>query len=109
MSRDQLVTMLELRADLCYPLPTDLVELATRATTNTSIARALESLNAFQRLVAEALAALPASASVAELAGLLGPEVDLDAITDAVADLRSRALLWGEDRQLQLVRAAREF
>lgn len=108
LNRDELVDLLQARPDLCYPAPADPVELAARATTATSVGRALESLNAFQRVVAEAIAALPAPVGIAEVAALLGPAGEQAAVEAAVAELRRQALLWGEDEQIQLVRAVRE-
>jgi hypothetical protein len=106
LSRDHLVDLLDLRPDLTFPRPADLVELATRSTTTTSVARALESLDAYQRLVTEAAAALATPTSVAEIASLLdsGP----DDVAGAIAALRDRALVWGPDDALNLVRAVRE-
>jgi hypothetical protein len=101
-----LETLLELRPDLTYPLPQNLTELANRATTLTSTGRALDELDAWQRLVAEALAALPdpsTADAVAELVG--GPR---PAVVAALADLRVRALVWGAEDALHLVRTARE-
>ena len=47
---DQLTTLLDQREDLGEPVPHDLTELASRATTTSSLARVLEHLNAFQRV-----------------------------------------------------------
>jgi hypothetical protein len=107
LDRAALVAVLELRPDLSYPLPRDLAELSTRAGTLTSTGRALESLNAWQRDVCEAVAALPDPADVVEVADLMGQPADV--VASAVDDLRQRLLLWGEDDQLHLVRAAREY
>ena len=67
--------------------------------------RALDGLNAWQRVVAEALAALPDPAALPALCELL--HADPEAAAGAVADLRDRALLWG-DEDLHLVRAVRD-
>ena len=105
LDADELATLLRLRPDLTYPLPHDLAELSTRSTTTTSIARAVDGLDAWLRLVAEALAACPDSSSVDDVAALTGhPE----AVPPAVDQLRQRALLWGGDDQLHLVRPVRE-
>lgn len=87
-------------------MPTDVAELSTQATTNGSVARALDGLNAWQRLVAEGLAALPDPAALPDLADLL--HADRDACAAAVGDLRDQALLWGDDDEVHLVRAARD-
>jgi hypothetical protein len=102
---EQLTELLRLRPDLTYPLPHDLAELSTRSTTTTSVARAVDALNAWLRVVAEALAACPDASSTDDVAALVGhPE----AVRRAVDDLRRRALLWGADDQLHLVRPVRE-
>ena len=57
-------------------------------------------------MVVEALAALPDPTTSAELTALLAGEPD--AVTRALDELRARALLWGDDDQLHLVRPVRE-
>lgn len=101
-----LADLLTHRPDLVDPAPRDITELAITSTTAASIARALDQLDAWQRLVAEALAALPDPTSVDEVATLLDGAAD--DVTRAVADLRARALLWGHDEDLHLVRPVRE-
>ncbi|SDR84384.1 Helicase conserved C-terminal domain-containing protein [Friedmanniella luteola] len=105
LTADQLADLLRLRPDLTYPLPHDLTELGSRSTTPTSVARAVDGLDAWCRLVAEALAACPDPASTADVSALLGEPA---AVTRAVDALRRRALLWGADDQLHLVRPVRE-
>ena len=94
------------RPDLADPAPRDIAELVSRSTTSLSTARALESLNCWLRTAAEGLAALPDPASVATLADLLGESPTI--VAHAVAELRARALVWGSDQALHLVRPARE-
>jgi Helicase conserved C-terminal domain len=106
MSVEQLSSLLELRADLVDPMPQDIAELASRSTTSSSIARAIDELSIWLRTVAEALSALPDPASVAELAIMLGQP--RPTVAAAAAQLRGRGLLWGEDDQLHLVRPVRE-
>ena len=103
---DALTRLLGLRPDLAYPVPADVAELSAQATTTSSVTRALDGLNAWQRVVAEALAALPDPAALGDLAALLGAEPA--GCSAAVVDLRERALLWGADDELHLVRAARD-
>ncbi|HEY9294633.1 MAG TPA: helicase-associated domain-containing protein [Microlunatus sp.] len=106
LDRDQLSALLRLRPDLRYPLPRHIAELVSQATTSTSIARAIDGLDGWQAAVAEALAVLPDGTRTEQVAGLLGqPE---PAITPAVEALRRRALLWGADDDLHLVRAVRD-
>ncbi|HEY6682253.1 MAG TPA: helicase-associated domain-containing protein [Propionibacteriaceae bacterium] len=106
MSAEQLSTLLDLRPDLLDPVPHDIAELASRSTMSTSIARAIDELDLWLRTVAEALSALPDPASMGELAIMLGQP--RSTVAAAVAQLRERALLWGEDDQLHLVRPVRE-
>lgn len=106
LTTDQLTTVLRSRMDLAHPPPRDLAELGARSTTTASIARALDQLNAWLRLVAEALAGLPDPSSLPDLVGLLAEP--RDAVAAAVTELRDRALLWGGDDQLHLVRPVRE-
>ncbi|MGI3779736.1 MAG: helicase-associated domain-containing protein, partial [Janthinobacterium lividum] len=95
-----------MRPDLTVPMPRDLSELASRATTSASTTHALDDLDAWQRLVAEALAALPDPTTLADLDALLGGSPA--EVVVAVDVLRSRALAWGDDDALHLVRTARE-
>ena len=103
---DALARLLRHRPDVTDPPPRDLAELAGRATTTASVNRALSRLNAWLATVAEALAVLPDPGSTDELTGLLDQPVAV--ISAAVGQLRERALVWGEDDQLHLVRPVRE-
>ncbi|MDT0320289.1 helicase-associated domain-containing protein [Streptomyces millisiae] len=103
----RLARLLRARADLLSPLPGDLSQLATRAGTRTSVLRALERLDTFTLRVAEALAIAPQPCPVETLAALLpGGEERLPLALDA---LRDRALIWGRDDGLRLVRTAQEL
>lgn len=104
--RPALIALLQDRPDLCYPLPRDFADLSTRASTSTSIARAIERLTAWERAVAEALATQPDPASVTDIVTLLGS--NRSAIDSAVGVLRRRALLWGPSTAIHLVRGVRE-
>lgn len=106
LDHDQLTELFRLRPDLGYPLPRHLAELVTQATTSVSVGRAIDGLNAWQLAVAEALAVLDDGATVGDISSMLGRSEEL--IAPAVDDLRRRALVWGSDRDLHLVRAARD-
>lgn len=106
LDESALARLFVLRPDLAYPTPTDIADLSTQATTTNSVGRALDALNAWQRLTAEGLAALPDPTDVPALAELL--QADPVVCTAAVDDLRQRALLWGADDNLHLVRAVRD-
>ena len=106
LDESALARLFTLRPDLAYPTPTDIADLSTQATTTSSVGRSLDALNAWQRLVAEGLTALPDPAAVPMLAELL--QADPAVCAAAVGDLRQRALLWGADDSLHLVRAVRD-
>lgn len=107
LDESSLADLLRQRPDLSYPLPLDLAELSARAGTATSIGRAMDQVDVWLRQVAEALAALPDPSSADEAAALIAAEPDLTRA--AIAALRDRALLWGDDDQLHLVRGVREY
>ncbi|WP_340560531.1 helicase C-terminal domain-containing protein [Streptomyces sp. GSL17-111] len=103
---DALAELLRARPDLLSPVPGDVTQLATRAATRASVVRSLERLDRFALQTAQALAVAPDPCAREELAALLpGGE---EALPDALAALRVRALVWGPDAQLRLVRTARE-
>ncbi|MDX3853826.1 helicase C-terminal domain-containing protein [Streptomyces sp. AK02-01A] len=110
---DSLAALLHARPDLLNPVPGDLSQLATRAGTRASVVRALERLDRFTLQTAEALAVAPEPAPYAALSALLtGDEGDARieaALPVAVRTLRDRALIWGGDDRLRLVRTAREL
>ncbi len=106
LTAEQLTMLLELRPDLASPPPIDLAELTQRASRTASVRAALDTLDAWQREVVEALAALPDPVDVDTLRTLL--DADRAAVRRAVDDLRLRALVWGGDQELHLVRAVRE-
>ncbi|MGD9485008.1 helicase C-terminal domain-containing protein [Streptomyces sp. TRM70308] len=104
---DALGTLLRARPDLLTPVPGDLTQLATRAATRASVARAVERLDRFTLQTAQALAVAPDPCPYAELAALLpGGE---RALPRALAALRDRALVWGPKDRPRLVRTAREL
>ncbi|SFJ79308.1 helicase C-terminal domain-containing protein [Streptomyces pini] len=104
---DELAALLRARPDLLSPVPGDLSQLATRAGARTSVLRALERLDRFALQVAEALAVAPDPCPYGELAALLpGGE---DQLPRALGLLRERAIVWGGDDRLRLVRTAREL
>ncbi|MEW2520085.1 helicase C-terminal domain-containing protein [Actinacidiphila alni] len=121
---EALVRLLRARPDLLSPVPNDLTQLATRASTRTSVVRALEHLDRFTQQVAEALAVTadpcPYETLLTLLTGGPGPaahgeplppetvEAVTAALPRAVDVLRARALLWGGDDRLRLVRTARD-
>ncbi|HEX5534529.1 MAG TPA: hypothetical protein VFX33_12380, partial [Actinomycetales bacterium] len=98
-SDDELLALLLERPDLAHPVPGDTTSLAARASTRASVQRALDRLDTPTLEVLTALAALPHPTTKAALAKACGAKVDPQLHT-----LRRRALVWGNDRQLRLVR-----
>jgi len=96
--------LLALRPDLTAPLPTSTTALATRLTTRASTQRALERLDSPTLQVLEVLAVLPDPTTTGAVTRAWGARA-----SDVVADLRRRALVWGTDRKLHLVHAARDL
>jgi hypothetical protein len=103
---EHLVALLRSRPDLTAPVPSDISQLASRATTRPSVARALDRLDRAALAVVEAMALLDEPTTVDAVAALLAwtPE----RLGGHVSRLRRLALVWGPDDELRLVRAARE-
>lgn len=109
-SDEALETLLSARPDLVHPVPTDITQLAVRATTAPSVGAALDSLNKIQLSICEVFAALPEPVTREQIhAGVQSAtgynKVIVDETIDALYDL---GLLWGADDDLHLVRVARE-
>ena len=106
----QLEALFATRPDLLHPVPTDLGQLAVRATTSPSVSSALDALNHIELSVCEVLAALPDPAARTDVhAGLTSATGYQSQVIDAAIDrLLSSALVWGDDEELHLVRVARE-
>ncbi|MGK2881386.1 MAG: helicase-associated domain-containing protein [Mycobacterium sp.] len=99
---ERLIRLLELRPDLTQPPPGTLAALAARALARHSVKIATEPLDFLRLSVLDALLVLHADArgvALAELVALIAQrEPDVEAlVSDAVGDLRDRALVWGAD------------
>ncbi|HSJ61770.1 MAG TPA: DNA-binding protein, partial [Jiangellaceae bacterium] len=103
----ELAALLRARPDLLTPIPADVGQLASRATTRTSVVRALDRLDRFTLHVVEALAVLAEPSSPAAIRALLA--VPLGRVRRALEPLRTRALVWGPERSTRLVRTAHEL
>ncbi|HEX7461396.1 MAG TPA: hypothetical protein VF317_04420, partial [Dermatophilaceae bacterium] len=105
-SDDQLQELVRRRPDLARPAPSDLTSLAARASTRSSVQRALDGLDRGHLEVLEALVVSGDPVDLGRTTTLLGrPAMSLDGF---VQDLWDRALLWrGGDGQ-HVVRAAAE-
>ena len=102
-----LEALLGARPDLVSPVPTDMTNLVARATTRTSVARALDALDRFTLQVLDGVAHQPDPGSLAALERLVpGPAA---AVREALDRLRVRALVWGPDDGLRVVRTVREL
>ncbi len=97
-----LTELLLARPDLAFPPPTDLTQIASRATTRHSVSAALDSLNAFEMEVARRASALPVGCTPTDL---LDPELNESAVLGALQRLRRLALMWGDATALRPVRA----
>ncbi len=113
---EAVAALLRVRPDLVSPVPNDLTQLATRAGTRASAVRALERLDRFTVQTAEALAVAADPCSYDTLLGLMAGDAGDEAaaavraaLPDAVAALRTNALVWGGEDRLRLVRTARDL
>ncbi|WP_225845433.1 helicase C-terminal domain-containing protein [Streptomyces sp. HPF1205] len=99
---DALALLLRARPDLLTPVPPDLTQLATRASTRASVLRTLDRLDQFTHQVAEALAVAPDPCPYETLRGLMtgtappvlpaaGPATDTDTGTAADTDTDTEA------------------
>ena len=98
--------MVRLRPDLARPAPSDLTSLAARASTRSSVQRALDGLDRGHLEVLEALVVSGDTVELDRTATLLGRSApSLDAF---VQDLWDRALLWRGNGDQHVVRAVVE-
>ncbi|MGQ0631162.1 MAG: helicase-associated domain-containing protein [Sporichthyaceae bacterium] len=103
---DGLAALLATRPDLVSPVPTDMTNLVARATTRASVARALDCLDRFTLQVLDAVAHAPEVTTTARVHALVPAAPD--EVTAALARLRERALIWGSEDSLRVVRTVRE-
>lgn len=103
---DALAALLQARPDLARPAPSDVTALAARATTRSSIRRALESLDLAHLQTLEAVV-VAAPADVADVAALLGTSARrARALLDRLVAL---ALCWRAPEGVRPVRAVAEL
>lgn len=112
-SDEQLAALVISRPDLLHPVPGDLTALGARAAATPSVGLCLNGYDQVTLHVALAAALGPDPVRVGELERALGaglpPAEARRHVRTAVARLRSDGLLWGTDRSLHLVGAAREL
>jgi hypothetical protein len=97
---DRLVRLLELRPDLAQPAPGSTAALAARASSRQSVKAAADELDFLRLAVLDALLVLHAdnaAVPVGELVAMLDGRVPGADLHTAVADLRDRALVWGDE------------
>ncbi len=99
--------LLQKRPDLAMPIPADTGQLAARATTNASAARAINRLDEFAVDLLESLSALPEPVALAALAA--GVDQPVDVVRPRVAELVDLALVWGSEDDLRPIRAVHEL
>lgn len=105
---ERLIRLLELRPDLTQPPPGTIAALAARATSRQSVKAATDGLDFLRLAVLDALLVLHADSTavpLTKLFELIGARADESTITAAVEDLRTRALVWGDNE----VRVAAEL
>lgn len=101
-----LEALLRHRPDLLNPVPRDFTDLVNRAAARFSVTRTMDGLDRFTLQVLDAVAHLADPTDAAAVHRLV--PADFSEVTAALHRLRERALLWGDDDALHLVRAARE-
>ncbi|HET6986723.1 MAG TPA: helicase-associated domain-containing protein, partial [Kribbella sp.] len=99
--------LLQKRPDLAMPIPADTGQLAARATTNASAARAINRLDEFGVDLLESLSALPEPVDLAALAA--GVDQPVEVVRPRVAELLDLALVWGSEDDLRPIRAVHEL
>jgi hypothetical protein len=105
----ELAALLRARPDLAMPVPGDFSALAGRAQSRLSVTRALEDLDRFTLQILDALRLLgPEPTTFIGLTGLVAGHAPDDRVREAVDTLRRRALVYGPDIALRVVRTVAE-
>ena len=100
----ELETLLRERPDLLSPVPADMGQLAGRASTQASVARALDRLDRAHLQVLDVLAALPEPTTTEAVATWWGEDP-----TAHLEHLRRAGLVWGAPGQWRLLRTVRQM
>lgn len=96
---EKLIRLLELRPDLAQPAPGSVAALAARAISRQSVKAAADELDFLRLAVLDALLVLRAdrfAVPVEKLVSLIGDRAPRADVLAALADLRERALAWGD-------------
>src|SRR3954447_15583737 len=107
-SDDELATLLALRPDLLSPVPPDVGVLAARATTRSSVLRALDLLDRAEHAVLEALCLLPEPSTFAALKASFSDELAASTLRTSLTELHKLCLVWGDDDALRVVATVRQ-
>ncbi|RZU19335.1 XPB/Ssl2-like helicase family protein [Kribbella rubisoli] len=99
--------LLRRRPDLALPIPADTGQLAARATSNASAARAVNRLDEFGVDLLESLSALPEPVDLESLAR--GVDQPVEVVRPRVTELLDLALVWGTEDDLRPIRAVHEL
>ena len=103
---ESLAALLLTRPDLARPAPVDVGQLAARAGGRGSVAFAIDRLDTAHLAVLEALAGEDDRVGADRLEQIVYARPAT--VRELVAELRSRALIWGDDSGLRPVRAVRD-
>ncbi|WP_036435742.1 helicase-associated domain-containing protein [Mycobacterium sp. URHB0044] len=96
---DRLVQLLESRPDLTQPPPGSIAALAARAQSRQSVKAATDDLDFLRLAVLDALLLLHAETApvpLTKLFAMIGDRATEEQLTEALDDLRARALVWGD-------------
>lgn len=104
---DAVARLVRSRPDLASPVPADTTQLAARATTHGSAARAINRLDEFAVDLLEALSALPEPVTLDAL--VRGVDQPAEVVVPRLDQLRALALVWGTDDDLRPIRAVHEL
>lgn len=107
-SHEDLVALLLQRPDLARPTPADLTTLAARATTRSSVQRALDGLDLAQLQTLEVICVV-GPARVGEIAAALGESRRSPRVRELVDDLCARALCWQGPEGYRAARTVHEI
>ena len=97
---ERLIRLLELRPDLAQPAPGSMAALAARANSRQSVKLAADDLDFLHLALLDGLLVLHADhfpVPVAELLHLIGDRAARADVESTLANLRERALVWGDD------------
>ena len=105
------MSLLRQRHDLINPVPSDISDLSVRATTVHSVSLAMNELNKAELTLCEVLAALPDSSNSSAVHDALSrtPGYEQVVIDQALVHLWELGLVWGNEKNIHLVRTVREF